>query len=130
MLCKPFFNPPQSSMMVFNISHSYVWMIFVCVCVFYHWSFTSNHNSLQIWSFVNLCICEEKAWYNFPLGVWTQIIFMKNKNNITIKSNEFSFPLCPFFSTQQKSSRKKITKICAMWNIKNTNHQTWYIKKD
>jgi hypothetical protein len=26
MLCKPFFNPPQSSMMVFNkFSHAYVW---------------------------------------------------------------------------------------------------------
>jgi len=28
MLCKPFFNPPQSSMMVFNkFSHPYVWMM-------------------------------------------------------------------------------------------------------
>jgi hypothetical protein len=44
---------------------------------------------------------------------------MKNKNNITIKSNEFSFSSHPFVSTQQKSSRKKITKKCDLLkNIK------------
>jgi hypothetical protein len=37
---------------------------------------------------------------------------MKNNNNITIKSNEFSFPPRPFVSTQQKSLRKEITKNC------------------
>jgi hypothetical protein len=33
--------------LVFNISHSYVWMIFICVSFLP--SFMSNHNSLQIW---------------------------------------------------------------------------------
>jgi hypothetical protein len=60
MLCKHFLNPPQNSMMVFNISHSYVWMIFICVSFLPN--FMSNRNSLQISWFVNIFISEEISW--------------------------------------------------------------------
>jgi len=94
MLCKPFLTP-----------HKVQWWYLTNFPIhMFKWCQITIHNK-----FVNIFkFCEEKAWYNFPLGIWTQIIFMKNKNNITIKSNEFSFPSRPkFVSIQQKSSRKK-----------------------
>jgi hypothetical protein len=59
MLYKPFFNPPQGSMMVFNkISYPYVWMSFICVCLFHQVSCQITIHS----KFVNIFkFCEKKA---------------------------------------------------------------------
>jgi len=81
----------------------------------------SNHNLLQIWQIVNLLICGKKAWYNFALGIWTQIIFIKN-NYLTI-SNEFSFPSCLFFHPTKIFKEKKSPNM--IYSKKLKYHCTW-----